>query len=173
MKMRPPSDDELKDFPHIIMTSGERWNPAKHDFTLSDQDDWYNTICKINKGELKTPFDEYGRYLGREPITGVDEPPPLDDGKASSSNDDSSIDGDGISEGDVDEDDPDGDDYELAGALHEFYHAFQVVPNLNDISAYPVATQRMRADAKARQPVATRRVRMKAKTKQQDEVTKP
>jgi hypothetical protein len=40
MKMRPPSDDELKDLPHIIMTLGERWNPAKHDFTLSDQDDW-------------------------------------------------------------------------------------------------------------------------------------
>jgi hypothetical protein len=66
MKMRPPSDDELKELPHIIMTSGERWNPAKHDFTLSDQDDWYNTICKINEGELKTPFDEYGRYLGRD-----------------------------------------------------------------------------------------------------------
>jgi hypothetical protein len=155
------------------MTSGERWNPAKHDFPLSDQDYWYNTICKINEGELKTPFDKYRRYLGREPITGVDEPPPLDDGEVSSSDDDSSIDGDGISEGDVDEDDPDGDDYELAGALHEFYHAFQVVSNLNNISAYPVATRRMRAKVKASQPVATRRVRTKAKTKQQDEVTKP
>jgi hypothetical protein len=149
MKMRPPSDDEIKDLPHIIMTSGERWNPAKHDFTLSDQDDWYNTICKIDEGELKTPFDEYGRYIGREPVTGIDEPPPLDDGEASSSDDDSSVEDDGISEGDVDEDDPDGDDYELAGALHEFYHAFQVVSNLNDISAFPVETRRMREKAKA------------------------
>jgi hypothetical protein len=49
----------------------------------------------------------------------------------------------------VDEDDPDGDEYELAGALHEFYHAFQVVSNLNDISAFPVATRRMREKAKA------------------------
>jgi hypothetical protein len=111
--------------------------------------------------------------LGREPITGVDEPPPLDDGGVSSSDDDSSVDDDGISEGDVDEDDPDGYDYELAGALHEFYHAFQVVSNLNDISAYPVATRRMRAKAKASQPVTTRRVRTKAKTKQQDEVMNP
>jgi hypothetical protein len=71
MKMRPPSDDKLKDLPHIIMTSGERWNPAKHDFTLSDQDNWYNTICKIDEGELKTPSDEYGRYMGREPVTGI------------------------------------------------------------------------------------------------------
>jgi hypothetical protein len=149
MKMQPPSDDELKDLPHIIMTSGERWNPAKHDFTLSDQDDWYNTICKINEGKLKTPFNEYGRYMGREPVTGIEEPPPLDDGDASSSDDDSSVEDDGISEGDVDEDDPDGDEYELAGALHEFYHAFQVVSNLNDISAFPVATQRMREKAKA------------------------
>jgi hypothetical protein len=150
MKMRPPLDDEIKDLPHIIMTSGERWNPAKHDhFTLSDQDDWYNTICKIDEGELKTPFNEYGRYMGREPVTGVDEPPPLDDGEASSSDNDSSVENDGISEGDVDEDDPDGDDYELAGALHEFYHAFQVVFSLNDISAFPVATRSMREKAKA------------------------
>jgi hypothetical protein len=149
MKMRPPLDDKLKDLPHIIMTSGERWNPAKHDFTLSDQDDWYNTICKINKGELKTPFNEYGRYMGREPITGIDKPPPLDDDDASSSDDDSSVEDDGISKGDVDEDDPDRDEYELAGALHEFYHAFQVVSNLNDISAFPVATRRMREKAKA------------------------
>jgi hypothetical protein len=149
MKMRPPSDDEIKDQPHIIMTSGERWNPAKHDFTLSDQDDWNNTISKIDEGELKTPFDEYGRYMGRELVTGIDEPPALDDGEASSSDDDSSVEDDGISEGDVDEDDPDGDQYELAGALHEFYHAFQVVSNLNDISAFPVATRRMRDKAKA------------------------
>jgi hypothetical protein len=148
MKMRPPLDDELKDLPHI-MTSGERWNPAKHDFTLSDQDDWYNTICKIDEGELKTPFDEYGRYMGRELITGIDKPPPLDDDDASSSDDDSSVEDDGISEGDVDEDDPDRDEFELAGALHEFYHAFQVVSNLNDISAFPVATRRMRGKAKA------------------------
>jgi hypothetical protein len=40
--------------------------------------------------ELKTPCDEYGRYLGREPVIGVDEPPALDDGEASSSDDDSS-----------------------------------------------------------------------------------
>jgi hypothetical protein len=149
MKMRPPSDDEIRDLPHIIMTSGERWNPAKHVFTLSDQDNWYNTICKIDEGELKTPFDEYGRYMGREPVTGIDEPPPLDDGEASSSDDDSSVEEDGISKGDVDEDNPDGDEYELAGALHEFYHAFQVVSNLNDISAFPVATRRMREKAKA------------------------
>jgi hypothetical protein len=32
-----------------------------------------------------------------------------------SSDDDSSVDDDGISEGDVDKDDPDGDEYELAG----------------------------------------------------------
>jgi hypothetical protein len=149
MKMRPPSDGELKALPHIIITSGERWNPAKHDFTLSDQEDWYNTICKINEGELKTPFDEYGRYMGREPVTGIDEPPRLDDGDASSSDDDSSAGDDGISEGDVDEDDPDREEYELAGALHEFYYAFQVVSNVNDISVFPVATRRMREKAKA------------------------
>jgi hypothetical protein len=37
----------------------------------------------------------------------------------------------------------------MAGALHEFYHAFQVVSNLNDISAFPVVTRRMREKAKA------------------------
>jgi hypothetical protein len=96
--------------------------------------------------------------MGREPVTGIDEPPHLDDGDASSSDGDLSVEDHGISEGDVDKDDPNGEGYELAGALHEFYHAFHVVSNLNDISAYPVATQRMKA---------------KAKAKQQDELTKP
>ena len=31
MKMRPPSDQELRDLPHVIMTSGSRWNPAQLD----------------------------------------------------------------------------------------------------------------------------------------------
>jgi hypothetical protein len=64
-----------------------------------------------------------------------------DDGEASSFDDDSSVEDDGISEGDVDKDNPDGDEYELAGALHKFYHAFQVVSNLNDISAYHILLQ--------------------------------
>jgi hypothetical protein len=87
--------------------------------------------------------------MGREPVTGIDEPPPLDNGEASSSDKDSSVKEDGISEGDMDEDAPNKDEYELAGALHEFNHAFQVVSNLNDFSAYPVATRRMREKAKA------------------------
>jgi hypothetical protein len=50
---------------------------------------------------------------------------------------------------DTAEEDPDEDDHKLTGALHEFYHAFpHVVSNLNvDISAFPVATRRMRAKA--------------------------
>jgi hypothetical protein len=91
---------------------------------------------------------------GEEPLTGVDEPPLLDDDGPSSSDNYSSLEDDAhdMSDDDVDEDDPNGDDYELAGALHEFYHALQVVSNLNDISAFPVATRKMQANkAKAEQ----------------------
>jgi hypothetical protein len=69
MKMKPPSDADLRDLPHMIMPSGAKWDPTKFDLTLSDKEDWYNTICELEEGKIKNAFDKYGRYLGREPTT--------------------------------------------------------------------------------------------------------
>ena len=158
LKMRPPSLQELKELPHIIMTSGDTWNPAQLDCTLSDKDDWYNTITQMEEETLKTPFDEYGRYMGRQPTIGLqeipteqeeeldDEPPQLEDehGYVSSSDDES----EGSIDEDIDEYDYDEEDVPIGmGALHEFTVAFHRVSNLNNMSAFPVQTRRMKKNA--------------------------
>jgi hypothetical protein len=131
MKMKPPTDEELRTLPHIIMTSGDKWDPSQLDLTLSDKEDWYNTICKLNEGILVTPFDEFGNYKNREPIIG-------------SSNDDEKVNDktqpplpqnseelpDLLEEDSNDEDYENEDDIssesdsEYIGALHEFTTAF-------------------------------------------------
>jgi hypothetical protein len=71
MKMKPPSDSDLRDLPHVIITSGVKWDLTKSDMMLSDKEDWYNTICELEEGKIKSAFDEYGCYLGREPTTAL------------------------------------------------------------------------------------------------------
>ncbi len=153
LKMRPPSEQEIKELPHVIMTSGDTWNPALLDCTLSDKDDWYNTITRLNEETLKTPFDEYGRYMGREPTLGLpEEPPPLedengepprlwneDDGASSSDDESETSCDDDIDECDFDEEEI----LHGTGALHEFTVAFHRVSDLNRLSGFPVQTRRM------------------------------
>jgi hypothetical protein len=145
LKIRPPSDDELRDLPHVIMTSGDKWNPALLDCTLSDKEDWYNTICRLNEGTLKTPFDEYGRYRGREPVIGISEPPQsVVEDESSSSSDESIEEHEQI---DDDADSIDDLDYEVIepeyrGALHEITAAFHTVYDLNNcFSTFRVTTR--------------------------------
>ena len=65
MKMHPNTDSEWEKLPHIILTSGGDWNPTVLDNTLTDKDDWYNTLKDLDEGMIKTPFDEYGNYRKR------------------------------------------------------------------------------------------------------------
>ena len=69
LKMHPNTDDEFQSLPHVILTSGSDWDPSVIDKTISDQDDWYNMVKEVHDGLIKTPFDEYGRYRHREPLT--------------------------------------------------------------------------------------------------------
>ena len=77
MKMQPNTDKEFEELPHVILTSGEEWNPVVIDHTLSDRDDWYNTLKEWDDGLIQTPFDEYGNYRHRQPVVHVTEDPPI------------------------------------------------------------------------------------------------
>ena len=77
MKMQPNTDKEFEELPHVILTSGEEWNPIVIDHTLSDREDWYNTLKELDDGLILTPFDEYGNYRKREPEVNVQEDPPI------------------------------------------------------------------------------------------------
>lgn len=70
MKMQPHTDKELKDLPHVILTSGAPWDPTVLDNTISDKNDWYNTVKDYEEEFINSPFDEFGNYRNREPIAG-------------------------------------------------------------------------------------------------------
>ena len=78
MKMYPNTDKQWEELPHVILTSGEPWDPRVLDSTISTEDDWYNTIKGLHDGLIKTPFDEYGNYKKRQAPTHVEVLEPIE-----------------------------------------------------------------------------------------------
>ena len=66
-KMQPHTNDEWNTLPHLIFTGGNEWNPRVLDNVISDQPDWYDKLKLLEDGLIKTPFDEFGNYIDREP----------------------------------------------------------------------------------------------------------
>ncbi len=58
VKMRPNTDKEFEELPHVILTCGDEWDPSVLDHTLTDKDDWFDALKKHNEGLVKTPFDD-------------------------------------------------------------------------------------------------------------------
>ena len=77
LKMQPNSPTEWDELPHAILTSGDEWDPIILDHTLTDRDDWYNTLKAVDDGLIQTPFDEYGNYRNRTLPTPVTILPPI------------------------------------------------------------------------------------------------
>jgi len=65
LKMEPNTEKEFEELPHVILTSGDIWDPTVLDNTLTDRDDWYNTLKELDDGIINTPFDQYGNYRKR------------------------------------------------------------------------------------------------------------
>ena len=128
MQMHPNTDKEWKELPHIILTSGDEWDPTVLDNVISDKEDWYNTLKDLDKGLIKTPFDQYGNYRHRQPVDPVEiaedtvdpDMPELHWRRGDDSSDDES------SDGSVDSDDESEGEPEMN--LHDTYDA---VSNLN------------------------------------------
>ena len=81
MKMTPNTDDEWDnpDIPHIVLTSGSQWDPTVLDHSLTDRDDWYNTLKELDDGLYPSPFDERGNYRERQiPVSPLPLTPDLD-----------------------------------------------------------------------------------------------
>jgi hypothetical protein len=81
MKMHHNTDKQWEQLPHVILTSGEPWDPRVLDNTISTEDDWYNTIKGLHDGLIRTPFDEYGNYKKRQAPTHVEVMEPIENGR--------------------------------------------------------------------------------------------
>ena len=73
IKMVPNTKDEFESLPHILLTSGDEWDPKVLDLTLTGTEDWYNTIKELDDGLISTPFDQHGNYKRRTITTAQDE----------------------------------------------------------------------------------------------------
>ena len=67
IKLRPYTDDEWEELPHIIMTSAVEWDPSVLDHDIEDDERWYDAISD-NTTELKM-WDEFGRYRERVEVS--------------------------------------------------------------------------------------------------------
>ena len=67
LHMRPNTDDEWKDLPHVLLTHGNTWDPRVIDIVLSDKEDWVNTPHDFTTGKIKPPFDSRSNYKKKEP----------------------------------------------------------------------------------------------------------
>ena len=77
IEMVPHTDKEFRDLPHVILTSGDPWDPRVIDNHLTSNPDWPEIIADLDKGDLHYPFDEHGNYKKREPARkNTDIPPP-------------------------------------------------------------------------------------------------
>ena len=78
LKIYPPTDKEMEELPHVLLTPADTWDPKVLDHTLSDKEDWINTLKDLDEGIIQTPFDMYGNYRDRQLTSHVDDPPAND-----------------------------------------------------------------------------------------------
>jgi hypothetical protein len=60
--MRPFTDEEFKQLPHVLWTSEDNWDPTSLDSVISDNPNWYEAEPSPF---LPDPmYDEYGEFRG-------------------------------------------------------------------------------------------------------------
>jgi hypothetical protein len=61
--MRPFTDEEFEELPHVLWTSEDAWDPTSLDSVISDDPNWYEAEPSP---PLPNPmYDEYGEFRGR------------------------------------------------------------------------------------------------------------
>ena len=75
LPMEPPTDKELEELPHVILTSTQVWNPTILDNSILDQEDWVSKYQDIAGRPIDRPFDDFGNYMNREPESHVPDLP--------------------------------------------------------------------------------------------------
>ena len=66
LRMRPPTDAELRDLPHTVLTQPEvdgLWDPSVLDFDPEEADDqWFDAIEHLERHPRHNMFDQFGNY---------------------------------------------------------------------------------------------------------------
>lgn len=62
MTIRPYTDKEWEDLPHVILTADTDWDPTIIDCELEDEEEWFDAMQNIPQEDLDFPFDDIGDY---------------------------------------------------------------------------------------------------------------
>jgi hypothetical protein len=65
VRIRPFTDDEWNNLPHVIMTDELEWDPSVLDFDPEEHEDWFDTITNVESDPTVNLFDEFGDYRHR------------------------------------------------------------------------------------------------------------
>ena len=63
MNLRPYTDTEWDNLPHVILTSGTNWDPSDLDLDLPSDDQWFDSIEYESHLLPNSRFDDFGNYL--------------------------------------------------------------------------------------------------------------
>lgn len=62
MPLRPYTNKEFKQLPHVILTSPDKWVPTCMDLDPTTEDEWFDSFETVSGFQRDSPFDEYGEY---------------------------------------------------------------------------------------------------------------
>ena len=71
MTIRPYTDSEWDNLPHLILTADVDWDPSILDCKQEDNEEWFNAMEDLPKLTPDPLFDEYGDYRNTHIITQV------------------------------------------------------------------------------------------------------
>ncbi len=62
MSIRPFTNKEWDDLPHVIMTADVEWDPTIIDCKIEDGEEWFDTMQDLPEPDPDPLFDEFGDY---------------------------------------------------------------------------------------------------------------
>ena len=62
MTMRPYTDKEWGELPHVLLTADTEWDPSILDNELDENEEWYNALSDLPTLSPDPLFDEFGDY---------------------------------------------------------------------------------------------------------------
>ena len=69
MSMRPYTDKEFEELPHVILTADVDWDPSILDYDLEEKEEWLNTLQDMPTITNDQLFDEFGDYRHTYEVT--------------------------------------------------------------------------------------------------------
>ncbi len=75
LPLRPHTDKEWEQLPHVVLTSDVDWDPSVLDNTLTDDDEWLQAQADHPNGIVDSNIDEFGEFLS---LQDQQDPPPDD-----------------------------------------------------------------------------------------------